>query len=310
MNKVEKLIILGSGPAGLTAAVYASRAGLEPLIFEGPNPGGQLMTTTAVENWPGDINIMGPQLMMNMREHAKHFGTKFSDEKIAKADLSVRPFILETESGKKFKSHSIIISTGAVPKKLKVTGEDKFWGKGVSTCAVCDGAFYRSKKVVIIGGGDTAMEEASFMRNFTEDITVIHILPELTASKAMQERVLNDPKIKIIYNASVTAILGDEKVSGVEYLNKQTNKKEQLEADGIFVAIGLVPTTELFKGQLELTKSGHIQLKDCTGTQTSVDGVFTAGDVADAKYRQAITSAGTGCAAALDAERYIKSLKI
>ena len=304
----EKLVIIGSGPAGLTAAIYSARAGLKPLIIEGPNPGGQLMGTTHVENWAGNITILGPELMQNMRNHAKHFGTRFSGRTVKKVDLSKRPFTIETEKSI-LTTDSLIIATGASPKKLGCPGEDQYWGKGVSTCAVCDGAFYKDKKVVIVGGGDTAMEEASFMRNFTDQVIVIHILDKLTASKAMQDRVLNDPKIKIIYESSVTEILGDgERANEIVVKNIKTNSSEKISIDGMFVAIGLTPATMLFKGQLDLAPNGYLITKE--HTKTSVEGVFAAGDVADYKYRQAITSSGTGCMAALDAERFLKEHQV
>ncbi len=304
MNNYEKVVIIGSGPAGFTAAVYTARAGLKPLIIEGPNPGGQLMGTTHVENWPGEISILGPQLIQKMRDHAKHFGTRFLGRTVLKVDLSKRPFTIET-SKDVIQAESLIIATGASPRKLGCPGEEQYWGKGVSTCAVCDGALYKDKKVVIVGGGDTAMEEASFMRNFTDQVIIIHILDKLTASKAMQDRVLQDPKIKIIYNSSVTEITGDgEHAREITVKNTKTNTTEKIAIDGMFVAIGLTPATALFKNQIELAPNGYIITKE--HTKTSVDGVFAAGDVADYKYRQAITSAGTGCMAALDVERFLK----
>ena len=211
MIKKEKLVILGSGPAGLTAAVYAGRADLSPLIIDGQEPGGQLMTTTLVENWPGEISINGPALMKRMREHAAHYKARFLCETIVKADLSQRPFVLTTDRSTEIHTHALIIATGATPKKLGCPGESDYWGKGVTTCAVCDGAFYKDKPVVVVGGGDTAMESASFLTNFTDSITIVHISAKLSASHAMQERVINNPKIKIIYSSTVTAIEGDGK---------------------------------------------------------------------------------------------------
>jgi thioredoxin reductase (NADPH) len=306
---VEKVVIVGSGPAGLTAGIYTSRAGLSPLIIDGSKPGGQLMTTSAVENWPGETSIPGPALMEQMRSHTAAYGARFLDATITKVDLQERPFVLSTNSGTTVQTQSIIIATGANPKKLAVPGEEAFWGRGVSTCAVCDGTFYKGKKVVVVGGGDTATESASFLLNFTNDITIVHILPKLTASHAMQQRVIDNPSIKIIYESTVTAIEGKEqsigikKVTQVTIKNQQTGEESVLPADGVFIAIGIIPNTALFKGQLELTPYGYIQLKEYT--QTSVEGVFAAGDVADSMYRQAITSAGHGCAAAMDVERYL-----
>ncbi len=306
----EKLVILGSGPAGLSAGIYAARAGLEPLILDGPEPGGQLITTTAVENWPGETSIMGPDLMKKMRDHALHFGTRFLSEEVVSVDLSSRPFTLVTHRKKTIKTQALIIATGASPLKLHCPGEDTYWGKGVSTCAVCDGVFYRDKKVVIVGGGDTAMESALFMTNFTNQITLVQLLPELTASHAMKQPVLKNDDIKIIYNNTVTEIHGTAKdgeagrVTHVTITDQKTGEQKKLETDGVFLAIGLHPNTAIFKNQLEMDHIGYILLKDYT--MTSVPGVFAAGDVADKRYRQAITSAGTGCAATLDAERYLK----
>lgn len=307
---IEKVVILGSGPAGLTAGIYTGRAALSPLIIDGSKPGGQLTTTTAVENWPGEVSIPGPALMMNMRTHAAEYGARFLDESVTSVDLSQRPFVLTTSSSKagesSIKTQSLIIATGATAKKLCIPGEDTYWARGVSTCAVCDGTFYRDKAVVIVGGGDTAMESASFMLNFTKNITIVHILPQLTATHAMQQRVINNPNIKIIYESTVTAIVGTEdpkRVTNVTIKNQKTGTESALPADGVFIAIGIIPNTSLFKGQLELTPFGYILLKE--HTQTSVSGVFAAGDVADSRYRQAITSAGHGCAAAMDAERYL-----
>ncbi len=301
---IEKLVIIGSGPAGLTAGVYGSRAELAPLLIEGANPGGQLMYTTAVENWPGNISIMGPELMMNMKEHAKHFGTRFLSDEVTAVDFSKRPFTLTTRSGATIKAESVIVATGAKPKRLNVPGEDTYWGKGVTTCAVCDGAFYPDKNIVIVGGGDTAMEDASFMTKFTNKITVVHILDTLTASPPMQERILKNPNINVIYASTVTEIKGDgQKPTSVVITNQKTGKETELPTDALFVAIGYTPNTAIFKDQLAMDKWGYLNVTD--NTKTSVEGVFSAGDVADYRYRQAITSAGSGCMAALDAERWL-----
>lgn len=303
----KKLIIIGSGPAGLTSAIYAARAGLKPLIIEGKNPGGQLMSTTAVENWPGEKSIMGPKLMMNMREHAQHFGTTFLPEEITEIDVNVRPFRLITHKKTILTADAIIIATGAIPKRLGCEGEGEYWNKGVTTCAVCDGAFYKNRPIVIVGGGDTAMEDASFMTNFTNSITIIHILEELTASKAMQERVINNPKIKIIYSSAVSKIIGDtHHVTSIEIINQKTKETSIIPTEAVFIAIGLNPNSSMVKNKIALTPSGHIVVTD--NTKTSCEGIFAAGDVVDAHYRQAITSAGTGCMAALDAEKYLKKI--
>lgn len=300
----RKLIIIGSGPAGLTAAIYSARANLQPLIIEGIEPGGQLMGTSMVENWPGEKQIMGPKLMMNMREHAKACNTEFLAESVTKVDFSKKPFTIWTDRKKELTAHAVILATGASPNRLGVPGEKEYWGKGVSTCAVCDAFFYKDKKVVVIGGGDTAMEDASFLRKFTKQITIIQILDKLTASFAMQQRVLNDPDIKIIYNSTVTQFHGDkEHVNKITIKNQKTGKTEDMTIDGAFLAIGLTPNTKVFKGHIDLDKYGYITVKD--HTKTSVEGVFAAGDVADYRYRQAITSAGAGCMASIDAERWL-----
>ena len=308
LMKKERLVIIGSGPAGLTAAIYAARSALQPLLIEGKKPLGQLMTTSYVENWPGEKRILGPELMMKIRDHAAAFDMTFMSADVVGSSLNQKPFVLTTSKAEEIHTDSLIIATGSTPKRLGVPGEDEFWGKGVTTCAVCDGAFYKDGKVIIVGGGDTAMEDASFMLNFTKDITVVHILDKLTASVAMQEPVIKNPNINIIYNSTVTAINGkDGKIINVEITNQQTDKKTTMPMDAVFVAIGLNPNTGPFEGQLDLYPNGYIIVKN--HTKTSVPGVFAAGDVADYIYRQAITSAGTGCMAALDAERYLKGLE-
>lgn len=300
----HSLIIIGSGPSGLTAGIYASRANLKPLIIEGKDPGGQLMGTTYVENWPSEKSILGPKLMMNMKDHAQHFGTEFLADNVTKVDFSKKPFTLWTEQGKELQADAVIIATGAVPNRLNCPGESEYWGKGVTTCAVCDGAFYPDKDIIIVGGGDTAMEDASFMTKFTKKITVVHILDKLTASKPMQKRILDNPDIKVLYNSTVTEMKGDGKhVSSAIITNQKTGETQELKADGIFIAIGMHPNTEYLKGQIELDKLNYINVTN--HTRTSVEGVFAAGDVADYRYRQAVTSAGSGCMAALDAERYL-----
>ncbi len=305
-NTIHQLIIIGTGPAGYTAAIYAARANLSPLLLAGPKPGGQLMGTSYVENWPGEKSILGPKLMMNMKEHAQHFGAQIIDETVISVDLSVRPFIINTKANS-YRSQSLIIATGAEAKRMNVPGEDQYWGKGVTTCAVCDGAFYPGKPVIIVGGGDTAMEDASFMTKFTDNITIVHILDKLTASHAMQQKVLNNPKINIIYNSTVQEITGDgNHVTHAKIVNKLTHQTTDLPTAAIFVAIGLKPVTDMFKTDLDISPYGFIRVKD--GTKTSIEGVFAAGDVVDDRYRQAITSAGTGCMAALDAQRYLSDL--
>lgn len=304
-NTVHNLIILGSGPAGLTAAIYAARGNLNPLVIDGTLPGGQLLGTTYVENWPGEKSILGPTLMQNMRDHAKHFGTEFLSETVVKVDFTKRPFTIWTDQHKQLQAHAIIIATGAIPNKLGCPGEKEYWGKGVTTCAVCDGAFYADKKVLVVGGGDTAMEDASFLKRFTNRVNIIQIGDKLTASHAMQQRVINDPDTTIIYNSTVTEIHGNnDHVTSVTITDQKTHKTSTMDIDGIFVAIGLRPCTEMFKNQLAMNEYGYLQVEN--NTKSSVEGVFIAGDVADYRYRQAITAAGAGCMAALDVERYLK----
>ena len=304
---IHQLIIIGSGPAGLTAGIYAGRANLNPIIIEGKSPGGQLVGTSHVENWPGEKKILGPTLMMNMKDHAQHFGSTFISEEVVKVDFTQPPFTVWTNKNKELKSKAVIIATGATPKRLGVPGESEHWGKGVTSCAVCDGAFYVDKEVIIVGGGDTAMEDASFMTKFTTKITIVHILDKLTASVAMQKRVLNNPNIHIIYNSTVTEIKGDgTKIHQAVITNQKTKESTTRAVDGIFVAIGLNPMTKVFADQLALTPYGYLKVTD--HTRTSVPGIFAAGDVSDDRYKQAITSAGAGCMAALDAERYLAAL--
>jgi thioredoxin reductase (NADPH) len=306
----HNLIIIGSGPAGLTAGIYGARANLKPLIIEGKNPGGQLLGTTAVENWPGEKSILGPQLIKNIKEHAQSLGCSFMSSEIVKADFSKSPFTLWTNKQENLQAQAVILACGATPKQLNCPGEQTYWGKGVTTCAVCDGALYRDKKVIIVGGGDTAMEDAAFMAKFTKEITVVHLLDKLTASHAMQQRVINNPNITIVFNSTVTEIKGDgEKVTEAAITNQKTKETKTVPVDGIFIAIGLKPNTDFLKGHVELTPSGHVALvNNEVKTATSVPGVFACGDVADPRYRQAIASAGTGCMAAIDAERYLSGL--
>jgi thioredoxin reductase (NADPH) len=304
---IYKLLIIGSGPAGLTAAVYAARANLEPIIIDGQEPGGQLMKTSYVENWPGEKSILGPRLMTEIRDHAKHFGTQFVAGMVTNVDFSQKPYTVFLDNNTALRAHCIIIATGATPKRLNVPGESDYWGKGVTTCAVCDGAFYPDKNVLVIGGGDTAMEDASFLKKFTKKITIVHILDKFTASHAMQQRVINDPDITIIYNSTVTEFTGDgSHVTGAVVTNQETGEKTQLPIDAAFIAIGLNPNTDAFKSHVQCNKWGFIEVHN--NVYTSVEGVFAAGDVHDYRYRQAITSAAAGCMAALDAERYLSEI--
>ena len=308
MNKIHEVLIIGSGPAGLTAAIYAARAELNPVVFEGKDPGGQLIWTSLVENWPGNISILGAHLINNIKKHAKHFGAHTTNESIAKVDFTAHPFTLFTDKGTEYKTKSVIIATGAGPRKLNCPGEKEYWGKGVTTCAICDGAFFKDMPVVIVGGGDTAMEDASFMSKFTNNITIVHILDKLTASAAMQTRILENPNINILYNSTVTEIKGNgEHVTDIVIKNQKTDEETTIPARALFLAIGLKPNTEFLKGALKLDKYGYIETF-CPTTATSVEGVFACGDAADYIYKQAITSSATGCMAALDAQRYLSKL--
>jgi thioredoxin reductase (NADPH) len=303
-STTHTLIIIGAGPAGLTAAIYAARANLHPVVIEGPKPGGQLMDTTIIENWPGNEAIDGPTLMLSMRDHAKKLGATLLSESVVKVDFSKQPFALWTDRNNALTAHAVILATGASPNRLKVLGEQDYWGKGITTCAVCDAAFYKDKKVVIIGGGDTAMEEASFLKKFTKDITIIQLLDKLTASYAMQQRIIHDPDITILYNSTVTQFHGDgQRLNKITLKNQKTGTQEERAVDGAFLAIGLTPNTAIFKGQVGLDSHGYIVVTE--HTKTSVAGIFAAGDAQDYRYRQAITSAGAGCMAALDAEHYL-----
>ncbi|OGL67218.1 thioredoxin-disulfide reductase [Candidatus Uhrbacteria bacterium RIFCSPHIGHO2_01_FULL_63_20] len=304
---IEKLIIIGSGPSGYTAAIYAARATLSPLLFEGVAAGGQLMLTTEVENYPGfPEGIQGPELMPLFKKQAQRFGTRIVSDDVVSVDFSARPFTVKS-GDREVKAESVIISTGASAKWLGVPGEKEYGGRGVSACATCDGFFFRDKKVLVAGGGDAAMEEALFLTRFATSVTVLVRTEALRASKIMAERAMKNPKITFVWNASVTEVVGDgTKMTGVKTVDTKTGATGEMAADGLFVAIGHKPNTEIFKGQVELDEKGYVVLHD--GTQrTSVTGVFASGDVADHVYRQAITAAGTGCAAALEAERWLAS---
>lgn len=304
----RKVIILGSGPAGLAAAVYTARANLEPLLIHGPMPGGQLTTTTDVENYPGfSSGIMGPDLMQEMEKQATRFGTEIVVDSIEEADLSKRPFTLKGQSGE-YTGESLIIATGAAPRYLGIPGEKELLGFGVSTCATCDGAFFRDQVIAVVGGGDSACEEATFLTKFASKLYLIHRRDELRASKIMQERVFKNPKIEILWNKQVKEIVGDKK-EGVQkalLVHSETGEEEELETNAVFIAIGHIPNSDIFKGQLKADENGYL-ITEPDSTKTDIEGVFACGDVQDHVYRQAVTAAGTGCMAALEAERWLEA---
>ncbi len=304
---MQKVVIIGSGPAGLTAALYTARANLKPLVLEGIEPGGQLTTTTDVENYPGfPEGIQGPQLIDEMRKQAQRFGADCQFKTVVKADLSKQPFRLELDGGDTIETAVVIIATGASAKYIGLESEQKLIGHGVTSCATCDGAFYRDMPVAVVGGGDTAMEEALFLTRFASQVTVIHRRDEFRASKIMAERTLAHEKIDVAWNTVVDEVYGVEKnlVSGLRLKNVKTDECSDLTVDGLFVAIGHQPNTDVFKGQVDTDDVGYILAQN---TRTNVAGVFAAGDVTDPTYRQAITAAGSGCMAALEAERYLEA---
>ncbi len=306
MSADRRVVIIGSGPAGLTAAVYAARADLNPLVIEGIEAGGQLMLTTEVENYPGFVDgIMGPELMERMRKQASRFGADLLADNVTSVGFSEKPFTVTTSEGP-VTTDAVIISTGASARMLGVPGERELLGHGVSTCATCDGFFFRDKKLLVVGGGDSSMEEANFLTKFASNVNVIHRRDTLRASKIMQDRAMENPKIDFTWNSVISKVLGDGSVTGAELTDTLTGEKSEIEADGVFVAIGHDPNTGLFEGKLEL-ENGYIVTRPGT-THTSVDGVFAAGDVVDHVYRQAITAAGMGCQASIDAERYLEGL--
>jgi thioredoxin reductase (NADPH) len=300
----EKVLIIGSGPAGLTAAIYAARADLEPFMIEGMERGGQLMITTDVENYPGfPDGVMGPDLMEQMRKQAERFGTRIVSSDVTDVDFSQRPFTVSVGQDA-YSADTVIISTGASARWLGVEGEERLRGFGVSACATCDGFFFRDKELLIVGGGDTAMEEALFLTKFASKVTVVHRRDEFRASPIMVDRVLDHPKIDVLWDSVVVEIVGDTLVTGAKIRNVKTDEIADFTADGVFVAIGHTPNTGVFDGELELDEAGYI-LVDPGTTVTSVEGVFAAGDVTDKIYRQAVTAAGMGCQAALDAQRWL-----
>jgi thioredoxin reductase (NADPH) len=307
-SDIEDVTILGTGPAGLTAAIYSARANLRPLCIEGEQPGGQLTITSDVENYPGFAEpVMGPDLMNAFRKQAERFGTRFLQARLISADLTQRPFTLCFSDGSQLKTKTLIIATGASAKWIGLPNEKRLMGKGVSACATCDGFFFRNLDVAVVGGGDTAMEEATFLTRFAKSVTVIHRRDKLRASKIMQEKAFKNPKIKFVWNSKIEDILGDKAVTGVLLKDLNTGVEQELKVDGVFVAIGHEPNTAPFQdSRLDCDETGYI-IPQAGSSKTSVPGVFAAGDVADHVYRQAVTAAGTGCMAAIDAERFLES---
>ena len=302
-----RVLIIGSGPAGYTAAVYSARAMLEPVLVQGLQPGGQLTITTEVENWPGDTEVQGPDLMVRMEAHARAMGAEVIGDYITSLDLSARPFRAHGDSGTIYTADAVILATGAQAKWLGLPSEEKFKGFGVSACATCDGFFYRGREVVVIGGGNTAVEEALFLTNFASKVTVIHRRDSFRAEKILQDRLFKNPKIQVLWNHTVEEVLGTEAPLGVTAVrahNVKTGEVTDIPCDGFFVAIGHAPASELVKDQLELHNGGYVKVEPGS-TRTSIPGVFAAGDLTDHIYRQAVTSAGMGCMAALDAERFL-----
>jgi len=310
-GKTFDVVIVGSGPAGLTAALYAARADLNPLIFEGPEPGGQLMQTTDVENYPGyPEGVMGPAMMQDFREQAERFGADCRYGMVTDINFDSKPYQLEVDEETQLQAQSIIVSTGASAKWLDLESEQRLRGSGVSACATCDGAFFRDEHVVVVGGGDTAMEEATFLTKFASKVTVLHRRQELRASKAMQQRAFNDEKIEFMWDTELHEVLGDEVVEGVNIINSETEEVTTLDdVTGVFIAIGHKPNTDLFKDVLTMDDVGYIQTKG-QSTRTDLEGIFACGDAMDPIYRQAVTAAGTGCRAALDAEKFLADIEV
>ncbi|SDK81927.1 thioredoxin-disulfide reductase [Streptomyces indicus] len=309
MSDVRNVIIIGSGPAGYTAALYTARASLKPLVFEGAvTAGGALMNTTEVENFPGfQDGIMGPELMDNMRAQAERFGAELVPDDVVAVDLTGDIKTVTDTAGTVHQAKAVIVTTGSQHRKLGLPNEDALSGRGVSWCATCDGFFFKDQDIAVVGGGDTAMEEATFLSRFAKSVTIVHRRDSLRASKAMQERAFADPKVKFAWDSEVAEIHGEQKLSGLTLRNTKTGETSELPVTGLFIAVGHDPRTELFKGQLDLDEEGYLKV-DAPSTRTNLTGVFAAGDVVDHTYRQAITAAGTGCSAALDAERFLAAL--
>ena len=316
MSETHEVVILGSGPAGLTAAIYTARANLKPVVIEGEpsstgdQPGGQLMITTDVENYPGFPNgVLGPDLMRDFRSQAERFGAQMVTEKATKVDFSDRPFKIwvgDTDTEPDYLSEAVIVSTGAQSIMLGLEAEERMVGRGLSTCATCDGFFFRDQEIAVVGGGDSAMEEATFLTKFASKVTIIHRRDQLRASRIMQERAFANEKIEFLWNHVVTDLLGEEKLQGAQVQNTQTGEEYDLDVTGLFIAIGHTPNTGLFAGQLDMKENGYLTT-DADSTRTNVEGVFACGDVQDDYYRQAVTAAGSGCMAAIEAERWLEA---
>ena len=301
------VIIIGSGPAGYTAAIYTARAKLKTLIISGSLPGGQLMTTSEVENYPGFPNgIFGPELMMNMRQQAERFGSNIVDDEVIEVNFKHKPFYVKTYA-EGYLSKAILVCTGATPRKLGIKGEEEYGGRGVSYCATCDGPFFKGEEIAVVGGGDTALEEATFLTKFGKSVKLIHRRNSLKASKILQEKSFENPKIQFMWDSTITKISGNKKISTISVKNVNTKEEQELNVGGLFIAIGHEPNTKIFKNQLEMDDHGYIVLKE--NSRTSVEGVFAAGDVHDFRYRQAVTAAGYGCMAALDVEKWLAEKK-
>jgi thioredoxin reductase (NADPH) len=304
----KKVVIIGSGPAGLTAALYTARANLEPLVIRGLQPGGLIATTSEVENYPGfPQGIGGFDLAQNMEDQATKFGTTYKDALVENVDFSVRPFVLTLDSGEQITADSIVISTGASPRHLGVPGEEKLANRGVSYCATCDGFFFRNKRVVVVGGGNSALDEGLFLTRFADELVIVHRRDTLRADSVLQERAFSNPKVRFIWDSTVSEILGEDQVTGVKITNLKTGEESTLDVDGVFPYIGHIPNTSIFQGKIDLDESGYIIADE--RTRTSVPGVFAAGDVVDHVYRQAITSAGDGCKAAMEVTWYLADLE-